>query len=69
MAVTHEIALYDTVELLEPIDAAPAGALGPVIHFLDDGAVAKIELREPSHLEGLDPIGGSAPVLPFGRSA
>lgn len=55
MATTHEIALYDTVELLEPIDAAPAGARGPVIHFLDDGSVAEIELTEPD-LDGLDRI-------------
>lgn len=55
MAVTQKIALYDEVELLEPVDAAPAGARGPVIHFLNDGEVAEIELTEP-HLEGLDGI-------------
>lgn len=55
MATTHEIALYDMVELAEPIDAAPAGARGPVIHFLHDGSVAEIELTEPD-LDGLDRI-------------
>jgi len=55
MAVTQKIKLYDNVELLEPVDAAPAGARGPVIHFLNGGEVAEIELTEPP-LEGLDGI-------------
>jgi hypothetical protein len=55
MAVTQKIALYDKVELLEPVDAAPAGARGPVIHFLNGGDVAEIELTEP-RLEGLDGV-------------
>jgi hypothetical protein len=55
MATTRQIGLYDIVELLEPIDAAPAGAQGPVIEFIQDGTVAEIEIREP-HLEGLESI-------------
>lgn len=55
MATTRHVGLYDIIELLEPIDAAPAGAQGPVIEFLRDGTVAEIEIREP-HLEGLDSI-------------
>lgn len=55
MAVTQNISLYDIVELLEPIDAAPAGARGPVIDFIKNGEVAEIELREP-RLDGLDAI-------------
>jgi hypothetical protein len=55
MATTRQIGLYDIVELLEPIDAAPAGATGPVIEFIRNGTVAEIEIREP-RLEGLDGI-------------
>jgi hypothetical protein len=55
MATTRQIELYDTVELLEPIDAAPAGAHGGVIHFLQDGEVAEIEIMDPE-LEDLDRI-------------
>ena len=55
MAVALGIKLYDKVELLEPVDAAPVGARGPVIHFLNGGEMAEIELTEP-RLEGLDGI-------------
>jgi hypothetical protein len=55
MAVDQKIARYDKVELLEPIEAAPAGARGPVIYFLNGGEVAEFELTEP-RLEGLDGI-------------
>ncbi len=55
MAATREIALFDTVELLDSIDAAPAGAHGGVLEFHDDGDVAMIEVMKPE-LEGLDRI-------------
>ena len=34
MATTRQIAKYDVVELVEPVDAAPAGARGGVLEFL-----------------------------------
>ena len=55
MTTVRQIELYDIVELMEPVDAAPAGAQGPVIHFLDDGTVAEIEITKPP-LDGLDII-------------
>ena len=56
MATVRQIELYDIVELLEPIGAAPAGARGPVIEFLRDGTVAEIELTEPKFDDVLDSI-------------
>lgn len=57
MATTRDIALYDTVELLEPIDAAPAGARGGVLEFLgENGDIAEIEIMEPSLEDALDRI-------------
>jgi hypothetical protein len=56
MATTRDIELLDIVELLEPVDAAPAGARGGVLEFLGDhGEIAEIEIMEPS-LDGLDRI-------------
>jgi hypothetical protein len=43
MATTHDIALFDHVELLEASNAAPAGATGAVLEFHDDGKVALVE--------------------------
>jgi hypothetical protein len=56
MATIGQIELYDIVELLEPIGAAPAGARGPVIEFLRDGTVAEIELTEPKFDDVLESI-------------
>ena len=57
MATTHTIERFDIVELLEPIDAAPAGARGGVLEFLGpDGDIAEIEIMEPSFDEILDRI-------------
>jgi len=48
VATVHQpIALFDRIELLEPVDAAPVGARGSVIYFLDDGAVAEVEITTP----------------------
>lgn len=50
MAVVREITAFDRVELLEPIDDAPAGARGGVLE-LRDGDVAMVEITTPD----LDP--------------
>jgi hypothetical protein len=55
MATVHQIAQYDTVELIEPIDAAPAGARGGVLEFLEGGSIAEIEIMQPD-LDALDRI-------------
>lgn len=55
VTTTPAIELFDLVELLEPVDAAPAGAQGPVIEWLRGGTVAEIEIKQPK-LEGLDAI-------------
>jgi len=56
MATTRQIELYDIVELLEPVDAAPAGARGGVLEFVGDNHdLAEIEITQPD-LEGLDRI-------------
>lgn len=55
MATAHDIALYDSVELLEPIDAAPAGARGGVVEHLRDDIVM-VEIMEPDLRDGLDRI-------------
>ena len=56
VATTREVQLYDIVELLEPVDAAPAGSRGGVIEFIGDNhEVAEIEITDPK-LNGLDAI-------------
>jgi hypothetical protein len=55
MAIVRQIELFDNVELIEPVDAAPAGARGGPIHFLRDGDVAEVEIMEPD-LGDLDRI-------------
>lgn len=53
MAVVHEIAAFDRVELLEPSGDAPAGARGGVLE-LRDGEIAMVEITTPE----LDPAAG-----------
>jgi hypothetical protein len=36
MPVAHKIALYDTVELTDAVETAPAGSRGGVVELLDD---------------------------------
>ena len=36
MSTTHKIALFDTVELTEAVETAPAGSRGGVVELLDD---------------------------------
>jgi hypothetical protein len=43
MPITHEIALYDTVELIADTETAPAGARGGVVELLD-GDKALVEV-------------------------
>ena len=50
MAVVREITTFDHIELLEPIDDAPAGARGGVLE-LRDHDTAMVEITTPK----LDP--------------
>ncbi len=50
MAVVREIAAFDRVELIEPVDDAPAGARGGVLE-LREGDTAMVEITTPE----LDP--------------
>jgi hypothetical protein len=50
MAVVREITAFDRVELLEPVDDAPAGARGGVLE-LREGNLAMLEITKPE----LDP--------------
>jgi hypothetical protein len=50
MAIVGEITAFDRVELIEPIDDAPAGARGGVLELRDGGA-AMVEIITPE----LDP--------------
>jgi hypothetical protein len=36
MPATHEITLFDTVELTDAVETAPAGSRGGVVELLDD---------------------------------
>jgi hypothetical protein len=36
MPATHEISCFDTVELVESVETAPAGSRGAVVELLDD---------------------------------
>jgi hypothetical protein len=46
MAPVREIAAFDRVELIEPVDDAPAGARGGVLE-LRDGDTAMVEIVTP----------------------
>lgn len=46
MAVTPRIAEFDVVELIEPVDDAPAGARGGVLEVRSDER-AMVEITEP----------------------
>jgi hypothetical protein len=59
-ATAHDIALNDWVELLEPLDAAPAGARGGVVDLLADDVVM-IEIMEPHLGDGIDRIVVASP--------
>lgn len=55
MAVTHRIARYDIVELIEPVDEAPAGERGGVLELYDD-STAMVELTSLPAKLGVDRI-------------
>jgi hypothetical protein len=55
MPATKKIALYDTVELVEAADRAPAGERGVVVEILD-GGTAMIELKTPPARLDLDRV-------------
>ncbi len=46
MAVVREITAFDRVELIEPVEDAPAGARGGVLE-LRDGDTAMVEITTP----------------------
>ncbi len=52
MAVVREITAFDRVELIGPVDDAPAGARGGVVELRDDDT-AVVEITAPE----LDPAG------------
>jgi len=66
MAVVREITAFDRVELLEPIDDAPAGARGGVLE-LRDRDTAMVEITAPE----LDPAARIifVPLVKFRRVA
>lgn len=43
MATVSHIGLYDKVELVEPVESAPAGATGAVLEFHGGGDLALVE--------------------------
>jgi len=55
MAVSHRIARYDIVELLEPVDEHAAGDRGGVLELYEDGT-AMVELTSLSVDVGVDRI-------------
>jgi hypothetical protein len=46
MSRANVISAYDTVELVEPVDDAPAGARGGVLELID-AATAMVEVTSP----------------------
>lgn len=69
MAITNAISQYDWVELLEPVEDAPAGAHGVLHDFLRDGYTL-VEVMEPrlddmpvvcAHLSALRGLGPERP--------
>jgi hypothetical protein len=55
MPTTHEIALFDTVELTEAVETAPAGSRGGVVELLDDDT-AMVEVMTMPPEPALDRI-------------
>jgi hypothetical protein len=47
MAITHRVAEFDIVELIEPADDAPAGARGGVLELYPADDTAMVEVLEP----------------------
>jgi hypothetical protein len=55
MPAVHEITLFDTVELTETVEAAPAGSRGGVVELLDD-STAMVEVMTMPLAPTLDRI-------------
>jgi hypothetical protein len=51
MPAIHEITLFDTVELTEAVETAPAGSRGGVVELLDDDkAMVEVTTMPPEPL-------------------
>jgi hypothetical protein len=51
MPALHEITLFDTVELTEAVETAPAGSRGGVVELLDGGkAMVEVMTMPPEPL-------------------
>jgi hypothetical protein len=55
MPAVHEITLFDTVELIEAVETAPAGSRGGVVELLDDD-MAMVEVMTMPPEPALDRI-------------
>jgi hypothetical protein len=55
MAVTHRIARYDLVELIDQVEQVPAGGRGGVLELYDDGT-AMVEFTSLPPELGVDRI-------------
>jgi hypothetical protein len=62
MPTTHEIALFDTVELIETVETAPAGSRGGVVELLDDNTAMVEVMTMP-----LEPVLDRIVVAPLGK--
>jgi hypothetical protein len=62
MPATHEIALFDTVELTEAIETAPAGSRGGVVELLDDDTAMVEVMTMP-----LEPVLDRIVVAPLAK--
>lgn len=62
MPTTHEIALFDTVELTEAIETAPAGSRGGVVDLLDDDTAIVEVMTMP-----LEPVLDRIVVAPLSK--
>lgn len=56
MPTTHEISLFDQVELLEPAGTVHAGATGAVLEFRQHRTVAMVEFTSMPPAPALDRI-------------
>jgi hypothetical protein len=51
MPAIHEITLFDTVELIDAVETAPAGSRGGVVELLDqDKAMVEVTTMPVEHL-------------------
>jgi hypothetical protein len=62
MPATHEITMFDLVELTEAVETAPAGSRGGVVELLgDDKAMVEVTTMP------LDPVLDRIVVVPFSK--